>query len=113
MAHPTWYQEELRLRMRETGNRRDKPLPYPNSIEELRNRDYRRIKTGSCKCCMAEVQWWESPAGLYIPWEVRSDQSVTLHLLMCPSRKESYMQRLEDYNDELIWIPETWSLSRR
>lgn len=54
-----------------------------------------------CLGCFAELRWWKTPRGIYVPFEEERGGKVVLHYLRCPTLTPMCKERLIQYESEL------------
>lgn len=70
-------------------------MPFPASIEELKAQGYifQEHKPCSGKTCTAQIEFWKTPRGKFMPFDVTPDGKVTAHWATCPD-SESFRNRV-------------------
>ena len=61
-------------------------MPFPKTRDELVGGGYKFSSHARCKACAQEIEWWETPRGKKMPFNlmpVGSSPSVT-HFSDCP-----------------------------
>lgn len=57
-------------------------MSFPTTVEEMEDRNYKRLNDGKCKGCEAEITWWETPNGKKIPMDTGEAKP---HWESCPN----------------------------
>ena len=65
-------------------------MPFPQKFEELKPAGYRFDNHGLCRGCNAEIEWWVTPSGKKIPFNlmVKDLSPVVAHFVTCPDREQ-------------------------
>ena len=58
-------------------------MPFPTTLDELRNAGYRFIEHARCAGCPAVIEWWSTPAGKRMPMDVTDSGKVQAHWASC------------------------------
>lgn len=60
-------------------------MSFPTTVEEMEDRNYKRLNDGKCKGCGAEITWWETPNGKKIPMDTGEAKP---HWESCPNSED-------------------------
>ena len=60
-------------------------MPFPKTLDELREANYRFEGEGTCRGCQADIEWWITPAQKKIPMD---HGTATPHWSTCPERDQ-------------------------
>lgn len=64
-------------------------MPFPQTFKELRDAGYRFDEHGTCRGedCGAEIEWWITPKGKKMPFNLMSDgdSPAVSHHSTCPN----------------------------
>lgn len=60
-------------------------MPFPQTESELKEAGYEYQNSGKCKSCRAEIAWYLTPAGKYIPLD---EGTLVPHWSTCPRANE-------------------------
>jgi hypothetical protein len=60
-------------------------MAFPRTDTELHAQGYRFNSTGRCRGCQAEIEWWDTPRGKFIPLD---PGTLEPHWATCPKADE-------------------------
>lgn len=63
-------------------------MPFPETVEEMKDAGYEFKNEGDCRGCRVRIQWWKTPLGRNIPMDVDEDGNVQSHWASCPKAKD-------------------------
>jgi murein endopeptidase len=65
-------------------------MPFPQDLDALKLAGYRFDNHARCRGCNAEVEWWFTPKGKKMPFNLMEKFSspAVAHLVTCPERDE-------------------------
>jgi hypothetical protein len=63
-------------------------MPFPRTLDELKANGYVFSNHGVCRGCKAEIEWWGTPKGKMMPFDLMSapEYKVSSHWASCPDR---------------------------
>lgn len=61
-------------------------MPFPKTLEELVKQGYEFIEHKPCRGehCQAVLEWWKTPRGKRMPFDVDGKGNVSPHWATCP-----------------------------
>lgn len=70
-------------------------MPFPKTLEELTAAGYtfQQHKPCSGKTCTAMLEFWKTPRGKFMPFDVDDKGNVVAHWAACPDR-DSFRNRV-------------------
>jgi hypothetical protein len=65
-------------------------MPFPATREALKSAGYRFDNHARCRGCHAEIEWWFTPKGGKMPFDLMQEDSsaATSHFATCPDAEE-------------------------
>lgn len=62
-------------------------MPFPKTRDEMVAQGYKFSNHGQCKACKEQLEWWETPAGKRMPFNLMQDGSseAVTHFRTCPN----------------------------
>lgn len=70
---------------------RKKPMPFPETLDELQRAGYVFKGTGSCRACGVQMAWFETPKGKKMPMTRKGNdlpKRFEAHHSVCPKAGE-------------------------
>ena len=58
-------------------------MAFPRTKAELEAAGYRYNNTGQCSACLRAIEWWWTPKGRKLPFDVEAEAMVP-HFASCP-----------------------------
>lgn len=70
-------------------------MAFPKTLEELKAAGYTFVEHRSCKgqTCTAQLEFWKTPKGKYMPFDVDPTGNVKAHWADCPD-SEAFRNRI-------------------
>jgi hypothetical protein len=59
-------------------------MPFPETLEELKNAGYIFSNQANCRGCGAAIEWFTTPSGKKMPFDVDKDGNIESHFATCP-----------------------------
>lgn len=61
-------------------------MPFPANRDAMVGSGYKFSNHARCKSCMAEIEWWETPRGKKMPFNLMQDgiSPAVTHFTDCP-----------------------------
>lgn len=65
-------------------------MPFPQTFDELKAAGYKFQNHSNCRSCKAEIEWWETPRGKKMPFDLMpaGDSPAVTHFTTCPNADE-------------------------
>ena len=65
-------------------------MPFPQTRDALMAAGYRFDNHSVCKGCKAEVEWWITPKGSKMPFDLmqNGDSKAVTHFVTCPHSED-------------------------
>jgi hypothetical protein len=62
-------------------------MPFPQTREALQQASYRFDNHANCRGCKADVEWWFTPRGKKMPFDLmpNDDSAAVAHWSTCPN----------------------------
>jgi len=63
-------------------------MPFPETTDQLVRAGYKFDNHASCRGCGAAIEWWYTPRGKKMPFDVDEDGNAEAHFANCPNAKD-------------------------
>lgn len=65
-------------------------MPFPKDFDALKAAGYRFDNHACCRGCRAEIEWWFTPTGKKMPFDLMPDgkSPAIAHFTTCPDAEE-------------------------
>jgi hypothetical protein len=63
-------------------------MPFPTTLDELRNGGYKFENDSHCRGCGASIEWFETPKGKKMPFDVDEKGNVESHFSSTPKAND-------------------------
>jgi hypothetical protein len=65
-------------------------MPFPKTRDALIAAGYRFDNHAKCRGCQAEIEWWITPKGSKMPFDLmqRGESEAIAHFATCPAAEE-------------------------